>query len=192
MGEAGVGKSRLARELASEARRRCTVLTGRALPGSGSSGLRGFADALQSAFRGRPPPDVDEIRPFVAALARLIPDWRTEATASLSDPLIVGEGVLRLLRFMAGPTASVLVLEDLHWADAETLAVLAYMADHLATERVLCVVTCRTDERTAGSEAIQALIDRRAVEAIRLARLDETDAMAMARACLAAPDTPPA
>src|ERR1700716_1276066 len=108
LGEAGVGKSRLTRELATEARRHCTVLTGRALPGSGSTGLRAFADALQPAFRARRPPDVDEIRPFVAALARLVPDWRSEAVAAPSDAVIVGEGVLRLLRLLPGPTASVL------------------------------------------------------------------------------------
>ena len=190
LGEAGVGKSRRARELATEARRHCTVLTGRALPGHGSTGLRALADALQPAFRTRRPPDLDELRPFVAALARLVPDWRTETVASPSDPVIVGEGVLRLLRFLAGPSASVLVLEDLHWADAETLAVLDYLADHVATEPVLCVLTCRTGEDSAGSEAIQALINRRAVDAIRLARLDQADVIAMARACLASPEIP--
>jgi predicted ATPase len=126
----------------------------------------------------------------VAALARLIPDWRTEAVAGPSDPVIIGEGVLRLLRLLAGPTASVLVLEDLHWADAETLAVIEYLADHVATEPVLCVLTCRTDEHSLGSEAIQVLLDRRVVEAIRLARLNEADAITMARACLASSEIP--
>ncbi|MDQ6675398.1 MAG: AAA family ATPase, partial [Chloroflexota bacterium] len=191
LGEAGVGKSRLVRELATEAHKHCMVLTGRALPGHRSTGLRPFADALQPAFRTRRPPDTDEIRPFVASLARLVPDWRSEAVASPSDPVIVGEGVLRLLRFLAGPTATVLVLEDLHWADPETLAVLDYVADHVATEPVLCVLTCRTDEDSAGSEAIQALIDRRVVDAISLSRLDQADAAAVARACLASREFPP-
>jgi DNA-binding CsgD family transcriptional regulator len=192
LGEAGVGKSRLARELAAEARTQCTVLTGRALSGSGSTALRAFADALQPAFRTRRPSDVDEIRPFVTALARLVPDWRSEdGVAASADPVIVGEGVVRLLRFLAGPRASLLVLEDVHWADAETLAVLEYVADHIATEPVLCVLTCRTDEGSAGTEAIQALIDRRAADAIRLARLHQGDVLAMARACLADGESPP-
>jgi tetratricopeptide (TPR) repeat protein len=190
LGEAGVGKSRLARELVVEARKGCTVLTGRALPGYASTGVRAFADALQSAFRTRRPPETEEILPFVAALARLIPDWRSEAVTAPSDPVIVGEGVLRLLRHLAGPSASVLLLEDLHWADAETLAVMDYIADHVATEPVLCVLTCRTDEHSAGGEAIQSLIDRRAVDALGLARLNEAEAMAMAQACLASSEIP--
>jgi hypothetical protein len=190
LGEAGMGKSRLAVEVANEARTHCTVLTGRAVPGPGSTGLRAFADALHPAFRARRPPDADEIRPFVAALARLVPDWRTEAVAAPSDPVIVGEGVLRLLRLLAGPTACLLVLEDLHWADAETLAVLEYLADHVASEPVLCVLTCRTDEHSPGGDAIQQLVDRRSVEAIRLARLNEADAIVMAQACLASAEIP--
>jgi hypothetical protein len=88
---------------------------------------------------------------------------------------------VRLLRFLAGPRAILLVLEDVHWADAETLAVLEYVADHVATEPVVCVLTCRTDEGSAGTEAIQALIDRRAADAIRLARLDQADVLAALR-----------
>jgi DNA-binding CsgD family transcriptional regulator/tetratricopeptide (TPR) repeat protein len=193
LGEAGLGKSRLAREFASEARsRHCTVLSGRALPGSGSAALRAFADALQPAFRTRRPPDGEEIRPFVAALARLVPEWRSEeGVAGPSDPVLVGEGVVRLLRLLAGPTASVLILEDLQWGDAETLAVVEYLADHLSIEPVLCMLTCRSDERSAGSSAIQTLIDRRVAVAVRLARLNQADELAMARACLASAELAP-
>jgi DNA-binding CsgD family transcriptional regulator len=190
LGEAGVGKSRLAREITQEAHSHDTVLTGRALPGSGPTALRAFADALQPAFRHRRPPDADALRPFVAALARLIPEWRTEALPEAAEPLIIAEGVLRLLRVLAGPTATVLVLEDLHWADPETLAVLEYLADHIRSEPILCVVTARTDERTAGARAIQSLTDRRAAEVIGLARLNEADTLAMAQACLASPQIP--
>ncbi len=190
LGDAGVGKSRLARELVARARQNCTVLNGRAVPRQGSTGLRALVDALQPAFRTRRPPETDDIRPFVASLARLIPEWRSEAVASASDPVIMAEGLLRLLRMLAGPTASVLVLEDLHWADAETLQVLEYVADHIGTEPVLCAVTCRTDDRSAGTQAIQALIDRRAVEPIRLMPLSDLETLTMARACLGTPELP--
>ena len=55
--------------------------------------------------------------------------------------------MLQLLRRLARPGGSLLlVLEDLHWADPDTLAVLEYLSDNLAAEPVLCVVTCR-DQR---------------------------------------------
>lgn len=36
--------------------------------------------------------------------------------------LVTAEGILRVLRLLAGATATVLLLEDLHWADPESLA----------------------------------------------------------------------
>jgi hypothetical protein len=40
--------------------------------------------------------------------------------------LALGEAVVRLLRRLSGRAGCLLVLEDLHWADAETLAVVEY------------------------------------------------------------------
>ena len=44
-----------------------------------------------------------------------------------------------------------LVLEDLHWADGETLALLEYLADNLSAERVLCVGTLRDEDGAAAA-----------------------------------------
>ncbi len=66
--------------------------------------------------------------------------------------MIVGEGVPRLLRSLAGPTASVPVLENLQWADAGTIAVLEYVADQLVSEPVLSVLTCRTGEDSPAAK----------------------------------------
>ena len=42
-----------------------------------------------------------------------------------------------------------MILEDLHWADPETLTILEYLADNLADEHVVCVATVR-DEGLTG------------------------------------------
>ncbi|MEK6437726.1 hypothetical protein [Pseudonocardia sp. T1-2H] len=42
-----------------------------------------------------------------------------------------------------------LVLEDLQWADPETLAVVEYLADNCAGERLVLVATCRDVPGTA-------------------------------------------
>ena len=44
---------------------------------------------------------------------------------------MLGEGVLRLLTTVA-PDGCLVVLEDLHWADGESLAVIEYLCDHAA------------------------------------------------------------
>ena len=46
-------------------------------------------------------------------------------------PVIRGEAVVRLLRQLAAPAPVLLGLEDLQWADADTLAVIEYLADNL-------------------------------------------------------------
>ena len=48
--------------------------------------------------------------------------------------MLIGEAVVRLLRVLGGAAGCLLVLEDLHWADPETLAVVDYLADTLTAE----------------------------------------------------------
>ena len=79
-----------------------------------------------------------------------MPDWGAGDTTGGADnsPVLVGEAVVRLLRVLGGAAECLLVLEDLHWADPETLAVVDYLADTLAAERVLCLATTRSAGRT--------------------------------------------
>jgi predicted ATPase len=73
-GEAGIGKSRLASELAAAARARgVTVLTGRAVPGDIASPYRPLTEALLQALRGRPFPADAGLTPWLPALRAMIP-----------------------------------------------------------------------------------------------------------------------
>ena len=84
-----------------------------------------------------------------------------------------------------------LVLEDLHWADQETLALLEYLADNLAAERVLCLATLR-DEGGEAAALASALAARGSAAVLSLGRLDPAAMADMTRACLDAADLPDA
>ena len=185
-GEAGVGKSRLVREASRLAvAQGCAVLTGRAVASDVPTPFRPFAEALAAARRAGDLTDGPELRPFRPALSRLIPEWREPGLAAADDSLVfLGDAVLRLLRSVAPQAASLLILEDLHWADRETLALLEYLADNLVTERVLCLGTLRDDEG-AAAELADALEARGSATALPLSRLGDLDAARMARECVA-------
>ena len=129
-----------------------TVLAGRAVAGGVPTPFRPFAEALTSAGRTGRLPGGEELGPFRPVLGRLVPEWRSARPAPGEEsPVFLGEAVLRLLRALAPQAGCVLVLEDLHWADRETLALLEYLADNLAAERVLCLATLRAE--TPGAPA---------------------------------------
>ena len=124
-GEAGIGKSRLLAEVVARAERAgMRVLTGRAVAGGGT--LRPVAAALVEALRDGGIADAAELRPYRTALGRLVPGLAPSAVPEpgLDPVLVLGEGVLRLLRTLGGAPGCLLAMEDLHHSDAETLAAL--------------------------------------------------------------------
>jgi DNA-binding CsgD family transcriptional regulator/tetratricopeptide (TPR) repeat protein len=192
VGEAGVGKSRLVREVSARARaQRLPVLTGRAVPGGVPAPLRPLAEAVLGELRRRGELDAPELRPFRPALGRLVTQWLpVGAGAGVESPVVLGEGLLRLLRFLAAGHGCVLVLEDLHWADPESLAVLEYLTDNLAGERIFCLGTVRAEEEGAGRALVANLVDRRAARVVEVARLGDEAIVRVARACLGAAALP--
>ena len=182
-GPAGIGKSRLVRELAAWARGRGgTVLVGRCSATSADTPLRPVREALLSAARTgiRPP---ESMRTFLPTLARVVPEWSTVSGAD-ADPstLVLGEGVLRLLHALARPSAPVVfIVEDLQWADAESLAVVEYLADNISESAVAIVATLRTGVEAAGTSLAHTLVARRTADAVILHALDADDVMTMAR-----------
>jgi predicted ATPase len=154
-GEAGVGKTRLAEQLAATAtQQRVRLLHGGCVP-LGEEGLP-FAPVIE-ALRGL----ADQLDPAELAavagparpeLARLLPDlaWGREAVVG---PAVAGAGQGRLFELLLGlvqrlATGAPLlwVVEDLHWADRSTRDLLAFLATTLRSGRVMLVLTFRSDE----------------------------------------------
>ncbi|GAA4803850.1 hypothetical protein GCM10023200_46450 [Actinomycetospora chlora] len=176
-GEAGIGKSRLLAEVADAAATADRpVLAGRAVPGGGA--YRPVAEALSAPLRAGPVPDTDRLRPFRPALARVLPGafpTPSDAGTPGADPAVVlGEGLLALLAALHGDRGAVLVLDDLHWADADTLDLLVYLAGAAAGAGLLLALAARDDEHAPGLAALGGHPD---VTVVPLRRLD-ADAVA--------------
>ncbi|MFC9975756.1 ATP-binding protein [Spirillospora sp. NPDC127200] len=179
LGEAGIGKSRLLAEAAVRGSAAgMDVLQGRAVPAGGT--YRALATALVGRLRDTALAEDDEVRPYRAALGRLIPDFGPVGDVEpMVDPaVVVGEGVLRLLRAVGGGRGCLLLLDDLHWADPDTLAVLEYLVDGVADQRILICCAAREEPRTAGQ--VERIGRRPAVRVLRPARLDATEVAELA------------
>lgn len=186
IGEAGVGKSRLAREALDMARRRrFSVLWGRATPSGGQVAFRPLAEALLSRFRDAGPPDSPELEAFRPVLGRLVPEWRGDNSERFDDSIVLlAEAVLRVLRVLGRAHGCLIVLEDLHWADPDTMAIFEYLADNLASEPIVCLGTLRSEESSPGFAVASNLIARRVASAVEVTPLAASEVSAMARACL--------
>ena len=191
-GTAGIGKSRLVREFAAWAREAGgTVLMGRCSPTAADVPLRPLREALLTAARSGLRPSA-KLAPFLPTLRALVPDWAETtgldaATGLGADrgTIVLAEGLLRLMTEWSAPGCpALLVVEDVHWSDPETLKVLEYLADHLDGQPVLVVATARGDQGGDGVDMIDVLEARRAATAIEVEALDQSQSESVLRQCL--------
>lgn len=192
VGEPGIGKSRLAQVVAAHAAGRgVPVLRGRAVSSPAPVPYRALAEALCGAVRsGVVSDDAPGLTPFRPILGRLVPEWRGDEPRVVDSVMALAEAVLRLLRVAAGHRGCLVVLEDLHWADPETLRIVEYVADNLVFERVLCLVTVRDEQPSAGLELARAVHARRVSRVFELSRLGRQEVAEMVGSCLAADTLP--
>jgi DNA-binding CsgD family transcriptional regulator len=180
-GEAGIGKSRLVAEVCARAPAAgMAVLTGRAVPGGGA--YRPVTEALLRPLRTRPVLDSARLRPFRSALSRLVP--LAEAAPAPPEPaldrtVVLGEAVVALLSELGGEHGCVLVLEDLHWADPDTVDLVRYLVAAVAGAPVLLALTARDDSGPSDVARLTAPD----LTVLPLARLGPAEVGALAAAC---------
>ena len=135
-GEPGIGKSRLANEFAARARERGSrVLLGRAWEGGGAPAYWPWIQVLRGYLRDLPAELAErQLGPGIADLAQILPEIRTlvpdlPAGAGDSDAarFQLFDSIAALLRRVAAERELVLVLEDLHAADAATVLLLRFV-----------------------------------------------------------------
>ncbi|MGH3897330.1 MAG: ATP-binding protein, partial [Pseudonocardiaceae bacterium] len=192
LGEAGVGKSRLVAEGCKFARQAgLTVLCGRAVQTERPAALRPLAEAVLAGVRAGGLPEHPDLDPFRAILGRLVPQWGVSHSADDPSLILLGEAVLRLARVVGRRRGCLLVLEDLHWADPETLAVTEFLADNLGAEPTLLLATLRSEEASPALRLAHEVRTRDSATVLDLARLDRSQVTAMVRACLGDEPPPP-
>ena len=147
-GDAGVGKTRLVGEVTRlAASRGFTVLSGQCAELGDSVPYLPLADALRGAAQSTGVRDALSSRP---ALGRLLPEGGEGPIADsdrsgLARQQMFG-GVLGLLAELAAAAPVLLVLEDLHWADASTRDLVTFLSRMLHRERVALIGSYRTDD----------------------------------------------
>jgi DNA-binding SARP family transcriptional activator/Tfp pilus assembly protein PilF len=187
-GEAGIGKTRLAEEfLAYAAGRGSVTVAARCYPGETDLAYGPFVEGLSGAI-GRE--DFDERLEgipghFLAEASRLLPELAGLRPGLPAPPPLAApgaqsrffEGVCRvLLAVCEGPSPGVLFIDDVHWADASSLDLLAYLVRRLRPGRRLCVVLTWRGEHVPADHRLRGLVTEaqqaRAATVLRLSRLD--------------------
>ena len=144
LGTAGIGKSRLAQELASLAAEQATVLVGRCVPyGEGITfwSLREIVSQLTAAGpTGELLADGHEARPLADSLQEAI----GVAEAS-SDREEIFWATRSLFEALARERPLVVFFEDVHWAEPTFLDLVEYLAERVQGAPILMVCIARPE-----------------------------------------------
>jgi tetratricopeptide (TPR) repeat protein len=185
-GEPGVGKTRLAEELAREAKA-CgmRVSVGHCYEMEGAAPYNPFVEMLEAVIQDLPAEMIRRMLADDAAeIARVIPRLR-RAFPDIPSPLDLPpeqerQVLLDALRSLIARGASLrpllLVLDDLHWADESTLLLLRHLAGQIEALPVLVVGTYREVELDSArpfARALEDLVRSRQASRVPLKRLSE-------------------
>ncbi|TMD67792.1 MAG: hypothetical protein E6I97_22825, partial [Chloroflexi bacterium] len=202
VGEAGIGKTRLASEFVAWARAQgAQVLSGQAFELGGRLPYQPLVEALRERLEAENAPEdlLEDL--WLTELARLLPELRVRypdlpvpTQDELSAKVRLFEAVARLFDALARRAPLLLLLEDLQWVDQASLDLLRYLG-HAWREhgnRVLLLGTVRRE----GLELNPQLADLGRdlpLSQIRLAPLSQPETLHLLQALVGqgAPGTPP-
>lgn len=185
-GEPGVGKSRLMQEIAVDAARRgALVVWGGCLEREGMPSMWPWIQIARGCLEALPPDARQEwvdseigrlIEPRDGVLAgSVFPDSGTQFR--------LFEGVVALLERIAASRPSVIMLDDLHWADSTSLGLLAHVAARLP-QGVVTIGATRDRAPAPGEDLARVLAAASRVPGhrrIRLSSLSVADVSELVR-----------
>ena len=193
-GEPGIGKTRLAAELATHAHSRgAVVLYGRAdeeltVP------YQPWVEAMTHLLEHAPTELVEEaLRLHGPELATLVPSLRRRnpdlATPHSTDPeterYLLLQAVTATISMLAADAPVLVVLDDLHWAGKPTLTMLRHLFTNVDAAKVMIVCTYRDSDLETGHpliDTVAALRREPGVEQLSVRGLDDLEMIALVEA----------
>jgi DNA-binding SARP family transcriptional activator/tetratricopeptide (TPR) repeat protein len=188
VGEPGIGKSRLAEELIAQARARgARILVGRCWEAGGAPAYWPWVQSLRAYVREAEP---DALRAQLGAgaadIAQFLPELRERFPDLPEPPSLESEGarfrlfdsMTAFLKNLAAAQPLVLVLDDLHAADAPSLLLLRFVARELGDSRLLIVGAYRDVDPTLADPLTTTLTElarEPVTRTLALAGLEEVD-----------------
>ncbi len=166
-GEPGIGKTRTLEEFAETARTQgALVLAGRCYEGEAARPYGPFVEALAEHARSADPESLRaDLGMGAAPLARLVPALR-DRLPDIPEPVALQpdeervrllDAVAQFLIALSARAPVALILDDLHWADAASVAVLRHVARFAARSRLLLLGAYRDVEVTPQQPLADAL-----------------------------------
>ena len=160
--EPGLGKSRLTADLVSRHRRWTTGLVARGHPLGATASFGLWAEALEHYLSQLQPDAVrrlcgsrlDDLSGLLGSVAAV----RGAPPEREAPRLRLLEGLTSLLRNLSREAPLIIVLDDVHLADASSMDALGYLARNLAGSPVLVIATARPVELTSNQLARETLL----------------------------------
>jgi DNA-binding SARP family transcriptional activator len=181
VGEAGIGKTRLARELIARFRRsHCLVLQSACYGIEQSDPLAPFVDLLRAAVGA---PGLGGASPrCLAVLGAFIPEIADRFRPAIQPldlpvpPQTLGTAVLDAFGAITEEIPLALVIEDLHWATPDTIEFAHRLARRAQSHHMLLLLTARDYGDLPGTtEALRGLTSTGAVKEVLLGPLDTAE-----------------
>ncbi|HLZ80230.1 MAG TPA: AAA family ATPase, partial [Ktedonobacteraceae bacterium] len=192
MGEAGIGKTRLAEELSHEANTRgWAVAWTRAYEQEGTVPYHPWIELLRSLLQHAPsellfsnagsrdseailatthfsPASLERLSTLLPELRDILPQTGKlyQQLPPEQERLHLWEAATGLISILSKTTPLLLVLDDLHWTDGSSRELLAYITRHIQGERILLLGTCRDVELSPNNSLRTLIADLRREQAI--------------------------